>query len=143
MNLIEFDFAPAGKIYGIANTPLFLIRKLQVEPTARAIGDACAGSEIVEALRSMVNTEPANAAEAVRPYVLLLALWYKPEVDYLLEAAKLQTTIYGWYSYVAEVLRATFSSVQGQVIEVSGQLLSPTVSIESSSPSASRCVIVS
>jgi hypothetical protein len=142
MNAVELDLTQAAKIYGIANTPLFLIRKLQEDPSVRAISAAYSGPEIVEALRSMVAAEPVDAGEAVRPYALLVALWFKTEIDHLQEAAKLETAIYAWYSYIAEVLVASFSPVNDQVIEVPGQLSSPTASIESSSPTASQYIIV-
>ncbi len=142
MNVAGLDLTQAAKIYGVANTPLFLIRKLQDDASVRAISAAYSGPEIVEALRSMVAAEPRDPVEAVRPYALLVALWFKPEVDDLQEAAKLETTIYGWYSYIAEVLVASFSPVHDQVIEVPGQLSSPTASIESSSPTASQYIIV-
>jgi hypothetical protein len=142
MNTAEINLTQAAKVYGVANTPHFLIRKLQDDPAVRAISAIYSGPEIVEALRSMVAAEPSDAVEEVRPYAFLVALWFKPEVDHLQEAARLETAIYGWYSYIAEVLTASFSPVHDQVIEVPGQLSSSTASIESSSPTASQYIIV-
>ena len=142
MNTADLDLKQAAKIYGIANTPLFLIRKLQDDVSVRAISAAYSGPEIVGALRSMVAVEPCDPVEAVRPYALLVALWFKPEIDDLREAAEFETSIYSWYSYIAEVLLTKFSPVHDQVIEVPGQLSTPTASIESSSPTATECIIV-
>ena len=134
MNPYDFDLTEASRIYAVANTPLFLVRKLQADPAVKAICDACAGQQIVEALRATIMVEPANSVEAVRPYAFLVALWFKPEVEHLQAAATFQTSIYNWYQYVAQVLVETFSPVQRQVIEVPGIVRTQSASAGSSTP---------
>lgn len=133
MNPDDFDLTEAASVYAVSNTPLFLVRKLQADPAVRALGDGCSGEEIVEALRVAVTTEPQDAQEAVRPYVYLVALWYKPELEHLLEARRIAAPQYLWFAYIASVLIQTFSPVQKQLITVPGQLDSPRPSITSSS----------
>ena len=140
MKPVDFDLTQASRVYAVANTPFFLLRKLQGDPSARAICDACPGREIVEELSSIVATEPLDAVEAVRPYVYLVSLWFKPEIDHLREAAKLESSIHIWYSYLAEVLLETYSPVQQQVIEVPGALAAPTVSQATDSPTTTRII---
>jgi hypothetical protein len=142
MNPIDFDLTQSSYIYGVSNTPLFLVRKLQADPSIRAISEACTGQQIVDALRSLMTVDPANAVEAVRPYAYLVALWFKPEIEHLQEAAKLQTSVYGWYAYIAQALIESFSPVHTQEIEVPGQLLAPAVSFGSATPT-SRIIIES
>jgi len=142
MSPMDFDLTQASRIYSIANTPLFLVRKLQDDPSVRAISDACPGEQIVEMIRAIVAAEPANALEAVRPYAFLVALWFKPEIEHLQEAAKFKTPVYGWYEYIAGALRESFSPVQRQVIEVPGQLSAPPV-FAGSAPATSETIVFS
>jgi len=141
MKPADFDLSNASRAYAVANTPFFLLRKLQSDPSARAICEACPGHEIVEELRSLVAAEPLDAIEAVRPYVYLVSLWFKPEIDHLQEAAKLEASIHIWYSYLAEVLLETYSPVQQQLMEVPGALAAPAVSVGADSPTMSRTII--
>jgi hypothetical protein len=143
MNPRNFDLSQAAYVYGLANTPLFLARKLQTDPSVRAISVACTGQEILEELKVVLNADPASTEEAVRPYAYLVALSFKPEGDHLQEAARLQTSIHQWYSYIAETLVATYSPVQTQLIEVPGALSAPSVSQEQSVPTTTRVIIAS
>jgi hypothetical protein len=118
MRLSEFDLDEASRILGIANTPLFLVRKLQNDGSVRAIGDAIPGPEIVSELQAMITIEPTDPIEAVRPYVYLVSLWFKSEVDSLQEAARFTSSIYGWYSYIAKALLESFSPIQRQTMSI-------------------------
>lgn len=140
MNPNDFDLTDASLVYAVSNTPLFLVRKLQADPVVRAIGEGCSGEEIIQALRAAVATEPQDARQAVRPYAYLVALWYKPELDHLLEAAKTPAPHHSWFTYIASALIATFSPVQKQLITVPGQLGSPTMF--TSSPSQTTTIIM-
>lgn len=139
MNLDDLDLAQASRIYGVANTPLFLLRKLQGDQSVRSIADRYTGEDILETLRPLLNTEPANAVEAVRPYALLVALWFKPEVEHLREAAQLHS-VHGWYSYASAVLLETFSAIQRRVIQVPGVLQSSDLS-HASTASTNRIIL--
>jgi hypothetical protein len=134
MNPSDFDLTGASRVYGVANTPLFLVRKLQADPAVRALGERCAGQEIIAALRQVLCAEPMNPVDAVRPYAFLVALWFKPEIEHLKEAARLQGGSFTWYSLIAEALLSTFSPIHTQVVQVPGCLPSPVVSPTSSAP---------
>lgn len=134
MNVNDLDLSQASHIYGVANTPLFLVRKLQADPAVRAAGETCNAEEILAALRAAVSAEPVNSADAVRPYALLMALWFKPEIGDLKEAAKISAPAYRWFAYIAELLIQTFSPIQRQTIKVPGVLSAPPVSIGSAAP---------
>jgi hypothetical protein len=131
MNPNDVDLSQARYVYGIANTPLFLVRKLQDDPAIRRLGAECSGEQLVDALRLIAAREPASAAEAVRPYAFLVALWFNPKMEYLKEASNIQTPFFKWYGYIAQVLLETFSFVQSQSIEVAGELRAPVISIGS------------
>jgi hypothetical protein len=131
MNPNNFDLSQATLIYGVSNTPLFLLRKLQSDPVVRAISDTCSGAEILEAIRVSLLEEPRSPLEAVQPYAYLLALWFKPEIRHLQEASKIPAPHANWYPYMAEVLTETFSKVQTLTLQPPGQLPAPVVSIGS------------
>jgi len=131
MNPNDFDLTEASRSYGVANTPPFLVRKLQADPVVRAISEKCSPLEILDAIRSTVSAEAESPLEAVRPYAFLTALWFKPEIEHLQEAAKIDAPTCRWFVHVASILLETFSPVQGGIIEVPGQLASPSVSMGS------------
>ncbi len=139
----DFDINQAAYIYGLANTPHFLLRKLQSDPSVRAIADTCAGEDLVNELRSIVAIEPTSTTEAVRPYVYLVALWLKSTIDHLQEAANIAAPIYNWYSYIAEVLVQTFSPVEKIIISLPGVLDAPSVSQGPTSPITSQIITAS
>jgi len=134
MNPQDFDLTQASRVYGIANTPPFLVRKLQADPTVRAISDSCGGEQIIEQLQRIVAAEPTDATEAVRPYVYLVALWFKPEINHLREAAKIQAPNYRWFGWITELLMETFSPVHQQLVEVPMQVTAPSVTVGLSAP---------
>jgi hypothetical protein len=141
MNPNSFNLSQAAYVYGLANTPLFLVRKLQEDPSIRAIADACTGEEIVSELRRIIGDEPTNACDAVRPYAYLVALSFGTEIDHLNEASRLRTSVYQWYGYIAETLVAAFSPVQKQFVQVPGVLPTPPVSQEVGTATTTRLII--
>jgi len=140
MNLETFDLSQAAYTYGLANTPLFLVRKLQDDPAIRAISNSCSEDVILQSLRLLMGQEPTSALEAVKPYAYLVALWFKPEIGPLQQAAEMKTRAHQWYSYVAEVLIETYSPVQTQLIEVPGVLPAPSVTPEEA-PTSTRVIV--
>jgi len=134
MNVNDLNLTQASRVYGIANTPPFLVRKLQADPEIRALGESCKPEDILAALRTAVAAEPNSAIEAVRPYALLVSLWFKPEVEHLKEAANISAPAYRWFSYIAQLLIQSFSPVQSGRIDVPGLLSAPPVSVSSSAP---------
>lgn len=141
MNPNDANLSQASYVYGIANTPLFLVRKLQDDPAIRALGAECSGEQLVDALRLIAAREPASAVEAVRPYAFLVALWFNPKIEYLKEASNIQTLVYKWYAYIAQVLLETFSTVQSESIEVPGELRAPVVFIGSTAATNQEIII--
>jgi len=142
MSLNDFDLTLASRVYGIANTAPFLVRKLQADPTIRAMGETCKVEDILAALRSAADVEPTTAVDAVRPYALLVALWFKPEVDHLKEAAKVPASAYRWFPEVAELLIQNFSPVHRQTVQVPGLLSAPSVSVTSSASTTTTPPII-
>jgi hypothetical protein len=141
LNPNDVDLRQASYVYGIANTPLFLVRKLQDDPAIRALGTECPGEQLVDALRLIAALEPASAVEAARPYAFLVALWFNPNIEHLREASTIQAPVHKWYAYIAQVLLETFSPVQSQSIEVAGELRTPVISIGSTAATNLEIII--
>lgn len=124
----------AGQSYAVSNTPYFLVRKLREDPEVRAIAEEHSSEDILEDLRSAISREPTSVTEAVRPYALLVALWDKPRIEELREAANLNAPFLDWYPYVGGLLLQTFSPVQKEEIPFPGMLLAPPISISLRDP---------
>ncbi|MGB2678201.1 MAG: hypothetical protein WAN12_14045 [Candidatus Acidiferrum sp.] len=131
-NPSDWELSEASRAYGVANTPLFLVRKLQADPEVRAICDACSGEQILDALESALRVEPATPAEQVRPYAFLVALWFKPTADHLREAFRFSCadTSWRWFGYIAAALLETFSHVESQTIQVPARIGTPSASTQ-------------
>lgn len=133
MNPNDFDLTRVSSICGIANTPYFLLRKLQDEPIVRDLSDRCSAEAIVTALRDALArdplAEPGDPIEAVRPYVFLVALWFKPEIEHLQEASRVSATSWRWFDQIAQMLIETYSRIENKRMHVPGTLPSQTISI--------------
>lgn len=142
----DFDLKQASKIYGIANTPPFLVRKLQDDVVVREISEKCSAQEILDALRLSVGMdpmkEPMTPIEAVRPYAYLVALWFKPEAEHLQEAARIAAPSYRWFETIADMLLQTFSHIQTQSFDVPGLIQTPGISMDTSTPTTVEPTIV-
>ena len=69
----EEDLTNAARVFAVANTLLFLVRKLRFDPLVQELGRRFSGTELLDALRSSVAEDPKNLEGAVRPYVYLVA----------------------------------------------------------------------
>lgn len=116
----DFDLVEASRVLGVANTPLFLVRKLQADAEIRAISEEVSGEQILEGLAMALSQEPATPVEAVRPYAYLVALWFKPVPVYLKDAAKLSPAAehWRWFEYISSVLIETYSHVESATLKV-------------------------
>jgi hypothetical protein len=141
MNPNDFDLSQASLALQAANTPLFLVRKLQEDPVTREIAENCSVEEILDVLRPSISADPTTAVEAVRPYALLVALWSKPDIGGLQEAVAIPAPGLSWYSYIGGALMLTFSPVQTQTIKTPGRLYSQSL-VESSSSPTNQIIIV-
>ena len=106
----EITLSEAEKVFAVANTPLFLLRKLRSEPAVNEVKDMSqkfTADEILKALRVAAKKKPSNFAESVRPYALLVALSFKSDVAHLKKAARISTRHYKWLSYLTDVLIQT------------------------------------
>src|SRR5436190_13534617 len=95
----DIDLSGAEAAFAVANTPLFLLRKLRADVAAMDIARLNSGKSILADLRRALQGKPVGFAESVLPYVLILALSYKTDFRLLRTAAKQRAARYPWYSY--------------------------------------------
>jgi hypothetical protein len=108
--LNEISFTEAEHTFAVANTPLYLIRKLRQDLTIYEISRSFSGDQILAELDSALRVKPASLADYVRPFVCLVALWHKPEDKYLKMSPQIPNATEGdWYNYVRRVLIETYS----------------------------------
>ena len=126
----QVDLAGAERIYAVSDAPLFLLRKLQADAAAREISSSLSVDEILDELKTSLQTKPRTLREAVEPYVLLVALQKKRNIDALKTAATLNAPYHDWFTYLSDVLLQTFTStatmslaVRGQSLVVPGQMV--------------------
>jgi hypothetical protein len=136
----RFSFANAAYARAVANTPLFLLRKLQEDPTVRAIADSCTGDELLVAFSESVQQKPNSPEETVLPYVLLVALYFNTQAAYLRKAALVRPNYEDeWLAYILNVLLETYQPATRQIVELKAN---PTTSITTSATATSHHIVV-
>jgi hypothetical protein len=104
----EIDLTEAGYTYLISNTPLFLIRRLQEEPSVQLLRENCSSQELYSEIVHALEKEPESSVEAVRPFVYLIALRGQSSPELFSQAAALRSEYYPWFKTAALMLEATF-----------------------------------
>ena len=98
------DLSQAASDFAVANTPLFLLRKLRVNPVVAEIAQLANGNTILNALHTLLTRRPRSLRGAVKPYVLLVALSMKADTSHLQRASKFKSPHHDWYAYLCQVL---------------------------------------
>ena len=126
LNALSLDQAEAS--FAIANTPLFLLRKLQSDPAVQEIvKSGVDGSTILRALKRAIRSKPRTLHAAVRPFVYLVALSFNREVSYLKDASELDAQYHDWFGYIARVLVETYRLTSVETVDVPNMIPSPTL----------------
>lgn len=107
----------------VANTPLFLLRKLRTNQTVAEIAQFSRGSLVLSALKEALKQEPKTLRKTVLPYVYLVALSMMPESSFLQSAAKFKSPHHDWYSYLVEALIQSYRPATIKTIEIPTKLL--------------------
>jgi hypothetical protein len=132
MNTIsEIDLTQACEAFAIANTPLFLVRKLQADPAVHATSQRFSGQQLLDGLREVLREEPKGIIDSVRPYALLVALSLQGDIEHLRAASQISAKGWDWFEYIAAFLVETFSPITTEIIRVPGELEAPSISYAS------------
>ncbi len=109
MPIKDADLTQAAQAYAVANTPLFLIRKLNEDASVNQMS-SLPGNELFHALELAIGQRPESLIDYVRPYAYLVALSKQPQVSYLRDVTKIsKINDWDWLSYIAEVLLQTYA----------------------------------
>jgi hypothetical protein len=135
-SLHQVDLTEAAHAYAVANTPLYLTRKLREDRAAYEISRSLSGDEILTALDNALRVKPVDATGYVRPFVYLVALWFKPEDKYLKMSPRAPgASPRDWYNYVRGVLLETYSPTIDQSVRIPPSLRVSTPTIRTDAPS--------
>ena len=140
MTLEQVDLRLAESSFAVANTPMFLIRKLRADPAVQELGSSHRSEEILRAIEAAVGTKPRTLLDAVRPYVYLVALSFDRDVSYLVRASQIRAPYFDWYEYIAQVLREAHKTTSFQSLATRSVLVQPQVSARSTA-SVTRLMI--
>jgi len=103
--IADIDLTLAERDFTVANTPLFLLRRLQRDSAVRRISESMTTEEILSYIRDYVTKEPATVREAVLPYACLVALSIKPDIFGLKNATLIVPHAWHrWFNYMRTVL---------------------------------------
>jgi hypothetical protein len=142
-NFQEADWRQASRAFAVANTPLFLIRKLRQDPTVQEISKSFSGEDILSHLRDALARAPQTLAEYAIPYAYLVALALKPEARYINAALSLDVPPgWDWVDYIRRVLAATYSPTSQASIRIPGQLDAYPVSLRSDAPTVDKKLVL-
>ena len=138
----DFDLSQAQANYAVANTPLFLLRKLQEDETIKAISQKLSGLQILRELEQAVGHRPENLLQAVLPYVCLAALWMKPDASFLQSTTRI-TPSYNddWFRYARHALIQTYRPTSQHVISLP-MIVTPKAQISNTSSTAQHTLIM-
>jgi hypothetical protein len=92
------------QVFLLANTPLFVVRKLKADPFVLQMAQRHGSHEIMQSLMVSLSKKPTSLKQAVLPYVYLVALAIKPDLQALNVARRLDGQHHDWYNYVANAL---------------------------------------
>lgn len=100
-------FANARESYAVANTPLFLLRKLRNDPNILEFSKTHNSDKLVKKIRSSLLRRPKNLDAAVRPYAYLAALLLKGDVVPIQKIGEndINNEYYPWFSYILQYIR--------------------------------------
>lgn len=117
-HLEDIDFSRAELSLAVANTPLFLVRKLKGDTAVLELSHFN-GEDLLNWLRNSLQNKPNDLSEAVKPYVYLVALAAKLDNQFLLRAADMKPSYEDdWYSYIYNVLTDTYKPTTTKIFSL-------------------------
>ena len=126
----------ATAAYAVANTHLFLVRKLLEDELIRRWAKPLEIDEINALLESAISEKPADLEAEVRPYAYLAALAGKAGRKALAQAESRSAPYHPWYGDVCDALGSLTPSVTVSNVRPSaGQLMAPLSTTDRSSRS--------
>ncbi len=129
--LANASLANARSIFVVANTPLYLLRHLVVDPVVAKLHGEIGPTKLFELIKAAISKEPQSFDDLVRPYVMLVALARGPNAALLRKASELNAPHHEWFQYIARTLLSNATSNNTITISPSPQVNSGTISTAS------------
>ena len=107
--LINENLSGAEAAFAVANTPLFLLRKLRSDAAVQKISAQNSATRIFQELKLGLKTKPETLTALVEPYVFLVALSQKDTLATLRRAQNLKAPYHPWFQYLAKVLLKSYA----------------------------------
>jgi hypothetical protein len=142
-NQEPIDTQTAERALAVANTPLFLLRKLRADPTVAELRQNYSAAEILSALKRSLKKTPKTLSEAVTPYLYLVALSGLPDVRFLREAETFAAPNTEWYSYLARLLVETYRPTSFKTIKVQNAHIASPLRTQNSTATSRITIVVS
>jgi len=101
--MTQIDTQTAEAALAVANTPLFLLRKLRADPIVASLARDRNAEELLSSLREISQKEPQTLQDLVLAYVYLVSLSLKENLSNLHAAAAIPIQA-EWYRYIANYL---------------------------------------
>jgi hypothetical protein len=103
------DLSAAEQAFFVSNSPLFLLRKLMEDAAVGEIARTHSADDLLSKLREAATAEPVSLKERVWPFVLLVALALKSDVDALQKTTDIRLRDGAdWFDYIRDVLMDTY-----------------------------------
>jgi len=105
MTLLLVDMTSLYQAFAVANTPLFLLRKVKESPVTTLV-QQYSSEEIFRALQDALREKPVDMSGFVAPFVYIVAIAEKGDLDLLAKAASLCAPFHNWYKEIGEAVVA-------------------------------------
>lgn len=137
----DANLSNAARIFSVANTPLFLLRKLREDASVQEIGRSFLPDEILVELRNALSATPADVEDFVRPYVYLVALGTQDarHLEKIGALNDVQKWSWEWFEYLRQVLSEVSIPTVDQTLKMPAQA---TTTVSRTNSAVERQLIV-
>jgi len=109
----------AASILAVANTPLFVVRKLRERPDILTLALSMDIADIAEKLKKSAGSSPRNVRESAAPYLYATLLSMRGDARSIASVLRVNPS-YRWFGNIAEFLIKTTVSTSRKSIDLTG-----------------------
>jgi hypothetical protein len=135
--LARLDLSRAASDLLVANSPMFLLRKLATDAAVQTLAKETPTPVLLKALAQGLQRKPRSPRSSVLPYAILVALSQKGDFSALTEARKRRAPFHRWYSYLAAMLAQDAQATSFNALD-----FPPARVVTSSSPGRGRTPLI-
>lgn len=135
---IKINLQSAMAAFAVANTPMYLFRKLRADHTIQETSKHASAKEIYASLKSSLSQPPKSLEDSVRPYAYLVALLFAGEAPFIMKARTISAPHHPWYSYLSNAVALEIRPTTTTEVHFQTKPGRPKISHSSSSTSSVR-----